>query len=224
MQDTESPDTASPDTASPDTPSPVTVSLVNDYELVAAGLAAMLRPYRDRVRVVSATPDGQPAEAADVVLFDTFGGRRHALAKAAELLRDGDVRHVVLYTWDASADFLSSAQDAGISGVILKSSPADRLVSSIERIVAGERIGLGHVTRTPRTEQHEELSTREREVLALLALGYTNRQIANELYLSVDTVKSHMRRLYSKLGVTNRTQAALRADRYQIHPPLSRVS
>jgi NarL family two-component system response regulator LiaR len=207
-----------------DTTSPITVSLVNDYELVVAGLAAMLRPYRNRVRVVESTAEGQPAEAADVALFDTFGGRRHALGKATDLLREGRVRHVVLYTWDASADFLSSAQDAGISGVILKSSPAERLVQSIERIVAGERLGLGHVIRSPRTEQNEELSTREREVLALLALGYTNRQIATELYLSVDTVKSHMRRLYSKLGVTNRTQAALRADRYQLRPPLSRVS
>lgn len=207
-----------------ETTSPITVSLVNDYELVVAGLATMLQPYADRVRVVDSTSDGSPAETADVALFDTFGGRRHALTKATELLREGRVRHVVLYTWDASADFLSSAQDAGVSGVILKSSPADRLVQSIERIVAGERLGLGHVTRSPRTEQNEELSTREREVLALLALGYTNRQIATELYLSVDTVKSHMRRLYSKLGVTNRTQAALRADRYQLRPPLSRVS
>ncbi|MGE0139227.1 MAG: response regulator transcription factor [Ilumatobacteraceae bacterium] len=48
--------------------------------------------------------------------------------------------------------------------------------------------------------------------------------MANELYLSVDTVKSHMRRLYSKLGVTNRTQAALRADQYQLRPTLTRVS
>lgn len=204
--------------------SPITVSLVNDYELVVAGLAAMLHPYEDRVRVVESSADGHPVDRADVALFDTFGGQRQALAKAAELLREGRVGHVVLYTWDASADFLSNAQDAGISGVILKSSTAERLVQSIERIVSGERIGLGHVTRTPRVAPHEELSTREREVLALLARGYTNRQIATELYLSVDTVKSHMRRLYSKLGVTNRTQAALRADEYQLRPPLSRVS
>lgn len=140
------------------------------------------------------------------------------------MLQEGHVKHVVLYTWDATADFLTSAENVGISGVILKSMTAERLVQSLERIAAGEHLGLDHITRSPRSEQNDELSTREREVLALLALGYTNRQIATELYLSVDTVKSHMRRLYTKLGVTNRTQAALRADRYQLRPPLSRVS
>ncbi len=203
---------------------PIRICLVNDYDVIIAGLRAMLEPYRDRVTVVAVAVEDGPTEPADIALFDTFGGRRHALSRASEMLRDGHVRHVVLYTWDASADFLSSAENTGISGVILKSATAERLVQSLERIMAGEHIGLSHVTRSPRSEQNDELSTREREVLALLALGYTNRQIATELYLSVDTVKSHMRRLYSKLGVTNRTQAALRADRYQLRPPLSRGS
>lgn len=203
---------------------PLTVTLVNDYDVIVAGLSGMLEPFRDRVTVVATDLDDGVGTDADIALFDTFGGRRHALSRATELLRDGHVRHVVLYTWDASADFLSNAEKAGISGVVLKSSTAERLVQALERIAAGEHIGLNHVTRSPRSEQNDELSTREREVLALLALGYTNRQIATELYLSVDTVKSHMRRLYTKLGVTNRTQAALRADRYQLRPPLSRVS
>ena len=86
--------------------------------------------------------------------------------------------------------------------MILKSVSGERLVQALERTVSGERMGMSHVTRSPRSEQTNELSNREKEVLALLALGSTNRQIANELYLSVDTVKSHMRRLYSKLGVS----------------------
>jgi DNA-binding NarL/FixJ family response regulator len=140
------------------------------------------------------------------------------------MVRDGYVDHVVLYTWDATADFLAQAEQAGVSGVILKSVGGERLVQALERTVSGERMGMSHITRSPRSEQTNELSNREKEVLALLALGSTNRQIANELYLSVDTVKSHMRRLYSKLGVSNRTQAALRADQYQLRPALSRVS
>ena len=207
-----------------DRTAPISVSLVNDYDVIVAGLAAMLEQFGDRVRVVETTVEGEPTQPADIALFDTFGGRRHALARASSMLREGKVQHVVLYTWDASADFLTSAENVGISGVVLKSSTADRLVQSLERIMHGEHLGLNHVTRSPRSEQNDDLSTREREVLALLALGYTNRQIATELYLSVDTVKSHMRRLYTKLGVSNRTQAALRADRYQLRPPLSRVS
>ena len=203
---------------------PLTISLVNDYEIIVAGLAAMLHPYPDRVQVVELKVDGEPRHQADVALFDTFGGRRHALSRAAAMVREGYVDHVVLYTWDATADFLAQAEQVGVAGVILKSVGGERLVQAIERAVSGERIGMNHVTRSPRSEQSDELSNREKEVLALLALGSTNRQIANELYLSVDTVKSHMRRLYSKLGVTNRTQAALRADQYQLLPTLSRVS
>jgi DNA-binding NarL/FixJ family response regulator len=203
---------------------PLTVSLVNDYEIIVSGLAAMLEPFADRVRVVELNVESEPSRQADVALFDTFAGRRHALTRASSMVRDGYVEHVVLYTWDATADFLSQAEQAGVSGVILKSVGGERLVQALERTVSGERMGMSHITRSPRSEQTNELSNREKEVLALLALGSTNRQIANELYLSVDTVKSHMRRLYSKLGVSNRTQAALRADQYQLRPALSRVS
>src|SRR5215204_1079088 len=201
---------------------PLTVSLVNDYEIIVSGLATMLAPFSDRVRVVELNVQDEPSRQADVALFDTFAGRRHALSRAATMVRDRYVDHVVLYTWDATADFLAQAEQAGVSGVILKSVGGERLVQALERILSGERMGMSHITRSPRSEQTNELSNREREVLALLALGSTNRQIANELYLSVDTVKSHMRRLYSKLGVSNRTQAALRADQYQLRPTLSR--
>ena len=203
---------------------PLTVSLVNDYEIIVSGLATMLDPYADRVRVVELSVESEPTRQADVALFDTFAGRRHALGRASAMVSEGYVDHVVLYTWDATADFLAQAEQAGVSGVILKSVGGERLVQALERTVSGERMGMTHTTRSPRSEQTNELSNREREVLALLALGSTNRQIANELYLSVDTVKSHMRRLYSKLGVSNRTQAALRADQYQLRPALSRVS
>jgi two-component system, NarL family, response regulator LiaR len=202
---------------------PIRVSLVNDYEIIVSGLAAMLAAYPERVCVVELDVNREPTRRADVALFDTFAGRRHSLERAAAMVDDGVVDHVVLYTWDATADFLDRAHQVGVSGVILKSVGSERLVQALERTVAGERIGLNHVTRSPRTEQTAELSNREREVLALLALGSTNRQIANELYLSIDTVKSHMRRLYSKLGVNNRTQAALRADQFQLRPALTRV-
>jgi DNA-binding NarL/FixJ family response regulator len=204
---------------------PITVSLVNDYEVIISGLASMLAPFTDRVRVVELNIECEPRRQADVALFDTFAGRRHALSRASTMVRDGFVDHVVLYTWDATADFLNQADDAGVSGVILKSVGGERLVQAIERTVSGERMGMSHVTRSPRSEQTDELSNREREVLALLALGYTNRQIANELYLSVDTVKSHMRRLYAKLRVNNRTQAALRAEQFHLRPAaLTRAS
>ena len=88
---------------------PITVSLVNDYEIIVAGLAAMLAPYSDRVRVVELEVNGEPRRQADIALFDTFAGRRHALSRATSMVRVGYVSHVVLYTWDATADFLGQA-------------------------------------------------------------------------------------------------------------------
>jgi len=197
---------------------PITVVLVNDYEVIVRGLAAMLEPFSDRVRVIELQAGGEPESVADVALFDTFAGRRHAIERACEMVRAGHVKHVVLYTWDAPAEFLTLADSAGVSGVVLKSTTADALVDVIERVVNGERIGLGYLHRGRQPSDDKELSTRESEVLALIALGLTNPEIGSELFLSVDTVKTYVRRLYSKLGVKNRAQAALRAADHHVLP------
>jgi DNA-binding NarL/FixJ family response regulator len=203
---------------------PITVSLVNDYEVIVEGLRAMLAPFSDRVRVVDLQAGGTPDGHADVMLFDTFSGRRHALQRAAESLDKGLVDHVVFYTWDATAEFLKDAARAGASGVVLKTQSADELVLLLEKIVSGERIGLDVATPGRRQPPGDELSSREREVLALIALGLSNREIAAELYLSVDTVKTYVRRVFSKLGVNRRAQAAARAIDYDLQPPRTRLS
>lgn len=203
---------------------PITVSLVNDYEIIVRGLAAMLEPFGDRIEVVDLEVGGVTDVRADVALFDTFGGRRHALARSAAMVQAHTVDHVVLYTWDASADFLSEAERIGVAGVLLKSETAAALVSSLERIVAGERLGLEHVTRGPRSAAADDLTARESEVLALVAIGLTNRQIAEELYLSPETVKTYVKRIFTKLGVTNRVQAAAAAGSYALQPPQSRLN
>ena len=180
----------------------------------------MLEPYADRIRVVELEAGGEPSEDADVALYDTFAGRRHSLERAEKMVVGQIVRHVVLYTWDAPAEFLEDASRIGVSGVVLKSRGAADLVDAIERVTSGERVGLDVVSRGREQRSPPDLSMREREVLALVALGMSNREVADELYLSVDTVKTYVRRLYSKLGVRNRTQAALRAAGYDVQPPV----
>jgi two-component system, NarL family, response regulator LiaR len=212
------------DDSSRTTHTPVTVTLVNDYEVVVQGLRAMLEPYSQRVQVVALEVGSEPSRVADVGLFDTFGGRRHVLARAEKMVADGFVDHVVFYTWDAAAPFLDEAERIGVSGVILKSATGDELVDAIERVTSGERVGLDHVTRSRRRASDDELSAREREVLALVALGLTNRAIADELYLSVDTIKTYVRRVYTKLGVVNRAQAASRAAQFDLQPPPGRIN
>jgi DNA-binding NarL/FixJ family response regulator len=202
---------------------PLRLALVNDYEIIVRGLHAMLSPYHERVLIVEHEVGHIPTKTVDVALFDTFAGRRDALGRAAAMVDRGNARHVVLYTWDASADFLEAARATGVSAVVLKSATGADLVSALERVAAGEQLGLEHVTRSPSGEQAEALSVREREVLAMLALGSTNAQIAGELYLSVDTVKTYVRRVFQKLGVHNRTQAAMMAQRYDLGPPPARL-
>jgi DNA-binding NarL/FixJ family response regulator len=198
---------------------PIRVSLVNDFEIVVRGLDTMLRPFKDRIVIVEREVGGTPDEHADIALFDTFAGRREALDRAGLMLRQGLVDHVVLYTWDAGAPFLEAAYEIGVSAVISKSVASCDLVDAMTRVVAGERLGLEHVVRRGRLGMSSmQLSEREREVLALLAQGLSNREIAHELYLSLDTIKTHVRRVFSKIGVTNRTQAALHAVEHALVP------
>lgn len=190
---------------------PIRTCLVNDYEVIVRGLRDMLAPYSDRVEIVETEVDSLPDGSADVVLFDTFAARRSSLERVERLALDRRFTRIVLYSWDVPKAFRSEIDAADLDGVIPKSVRGSELVASLERIHDGERVGLDlHCSE----EMETALTEREREVLALVARGRTNREIARELYLSVDTVKTHLQRLYRKLDVTNRTQAALAADRH----------
>jgi DNA-binding NarL/FixJ family response regulator len=196
----------------------ISVAVINDYDLVVRGVESMLAPFDDRVRVIGHELPSPPERSADVALFDTFAGRRRTLARAAEMVRVGAAEHVVLYTWDAAPEFVRAARDVGASGVLLKTRSGELLVDSLERIASGEKIGLGPGNGLEPGPRVVELSDRESEVLALIALGLTNAEIADELYLSIETVKTYVKRLYAKLGVHNRAQAALAASTHQLTP------
>lgn len=188
---------------------PLTLAVCNDYEVVVRGVAAMLTPFADRVRVVELDAGGLPVQPVDVALFDTFAGQDNTLRRVAAMVADGTARHVVLYTWNADKAWRSHAFATGVSGVILKSCSAEAIVDAIERIVAGEPVGLAPTDRA--LSPLNGLSEREAEVLTLLAQGNTNAVIARELYLSPETVKTYVKRIYAKLGVKNRAEAAVRS-------------
>ncbi|HSP28593.1 MAG TPA: response regulator transcription factor [Ilumatobacteraceae bacterium] len=194
---------------------PVSVVIVNDFELVVRGLAAMLAPFPERVRVVDLEVGGLPTGPADIALFDTFAGRRSALSRVDAMAGDPSLGKVVLYTWDLPDGFASDIGERAVDAVILKSTTGEQLVEALERVHRGERNVPGKRQRCPGVPT---LSEREREVLALLGQGLSNRAIADELYLSVDTVKTHARKVFAKLGVGNRTQAALIANERGLTP------
>ncbi len=195
------------------------MALVNDYQIIVEGLRQMLRPFADRVVVVEAVAGSTPDGRSDIALFDTFAGRRHALERVKEMLADGDIGKVVLYSWDVPTAFLDDIAALRIDGVIMKSETGERLVEALERVHRNEPVGLD-----PAGDKLSStaLTEREREVLALIARGSSNSEIARELYLSVDTVKTHVRNLFRKLDVPNRTRAALAADQFGLAAPPER--
>jgi len=200
---------------------PIRVTLVNDYEIIVQGLRRMLEPFSDRIEIVETQVGGVPDLPTDIALFDTFAGRRYALQRVRLMARDGSIGKVVLYTWDAPPAFRDDILRHEIDGVILKAVTGEALVESLERIHAGESLGLDGFSESPVSAA---LSEREQEVLALIALGMSNRQIAHELYLSVDTIKTHVRSVFGKLGVANRTQAALAAGDVGVGRPPTRAT
>ncbi len=200
---------------------PIRVTLVNDYEIIVQGLRRMLEPFSDRIEIVETQVGGVPDLPTDIALFDTFAGRRYALQRVRLMARDRSIGKVVLYTWDAPPAFRDDILRHEIDGVILKAVTGEALVESLERIHAGESLGLDGFSESPVSAA---LSEREQEVLALIALGMSNRQIAHELYLSVDTIKTHVRSVFGKLGVANRTQAALAAGDVGVGRPPTRAT
>ena len=196
------------------------VAVVNDVELVTKGLQAMLAPFADRISVVDAVYGSIPAGSADIVLFDTFASDEASLARVAAMVADRSLTKIVLYTWEVDGDFASAARSRDVDAVVCKTTPAHDLVLVLERIHRGESIVMacdlgsrhGKDVRTSRNATDERLGTlsdREREVLSILAAGASNKEIADELFVSAETIKSHVRSILSKLGAKNRTEAAL---------------
>ena len=152
---------------------PIRVTLVNDYEIIVQGLRRMLEPFSDRIEIVETQVGGVPDLPTDIALFDTFAGRRYALQRVRLMARDRSIGKVVLYTWDAPPAFRDDILRHEIDGVILKAVTGEALVESLERIHAGESLGLDGLSESPVSAA---LSEREQEVLALIALGMSNRQ------------------------------------------------
>ena len=194
---------------------PVTVAVVNDYELVVAGVATMLRPYRDRLVVLDRALERTPDRPVDVSLFDTYGAADGQIDRIKVLADDPMSGTVVVFSFSTAPELVTASIGAGAGGFVSKTVNARQLADAIVTVAVGHRVVL-----TPAPHRHRDgdlgwpgrgrdLSARDSELLVLLRQGYTNREIAERLYLSENTVKTHLRRLFTKLGVSNRTQAAM---------------
>ncbi|AXH35606.1 DNA-binding response regulator [Humibacter sp. BT305] len=198
----------------------IRVVIADDHPVVRAGLRALLAAAGD-VDVVgeASTPDEAVALAAeaapDLVLIDLQFGQERTGADATRQVRsvEGAPAVLVLTNYDSDGDILA-AVEAGASGYLLKDAPPDQLLAAVRAAAAGESALAPAVAgrllarmRAPRVS----LSAREIEVLALVAEGASNGEIAARLHITDATVKSHLVHVFDKLGVGSRTAAVSRA-------------
>jgi two-component system, NarL family, response regulator LiaR len=189
---------------------PVRVAIVNDFEVIVRGLLKMLEPFRDGFEVVELDAERNPRRAVDVALFDAFGSGQLALERIRALSRSDRVGAVVVYTWQSTPGARELMLGAGADAVLAKTLPATALVAALEAIARGEQVvddGFSGSNGRAAVREAALLTDREAEVLALLATGLSNREIAATLYLSENTVRTHLKSVFRKLGVTNRSRA-----------------
>ncbi len=192
------------------------VALVNDYEIVLRGLETMLRPYRDRIEVIELDVERNPDEIVDVALFDTYGHPRLGLDRVAELARDPHVHAVAVYTWSFAPEQFDAARAAGARGVLAKSMSADALVDALQQIGRQEEFvsaRFGRSVHQPWPGYDLGLTLREGEVALFLAQGMRNRDIASALWVSENTVKTHLKSIFQKTSVSSRAEAIVRISR-----------
>jgi DNA-binding NarL/FixJ family response regulator len=192
------------------------VAVVNDYEIVVEGLAAMLNRFDDVVLVDRVTLGEELShQLIDIVLFDTFGRDGVFGEELATLVATPSVRHVAVFTLSWTDGLTRVALERGVSGVLSKSLDRNALVAGLRQIADGEVVVLPPQRASSRRAGADrdwpgrmfKLSERESEVIVLVAEGLRNQEIARALDLSEDTVKTHLKRAYRKLGVANRAQA-----------------
>lgn len=199
----------------------VTVLIVDDHPVVRAGLRGMLAD-EDGIEVVGEAGNADDAVARalelspSVVLMDLRmpGGGVEATALLAE--RQPRSRVLVLTTY-GSDDQILGAVEAGATGYLLKHAERDDLLRAIRAASVGETVldpsVAARLTRRVRAPKQDGLSAREAEVLRLVARGLTNSAIGAELFISESTVKTHLLRIFGKLGVDDRTAAVMTAVR-----------
>ncbi len=210
---------------------PVRLVLVDDHEMVIEGLKAMLAAFKDRVQVVGQAVGAERAVsviedlAPDVVLCDVRMQGSSGLDLCQQLRERDPARKVVMLSVYDDEQYLFQALRVGACGYLLKSIGSDELVRQLELAHHGETVidrkmaarAVDTAARLQRDEfwpgARQGLTQRESEILSYMVNGLSNRGIANKLVIGEETVKSHLRSIYRKLGVSDRTGAVATALR-----------
>ena len=208
---------------------PLRLVLVDDQAMVRAGLALILGAEPD-ISVVAECADGTgvlPAVRAhqpDLVLMDVRMPHVDGIEGSRRVLAASPQTKVVILTTFGEDEYLEGALRAGVSGFLLKVSPPEQLIEAVRAVAAGgglldpsvtlrviESFAAAPPGRVQRSALLDTLTAREKDVLALLARGLSNAEIAADLYLGEATVKTHVSSLLMKLGLRDRVQAVVAA-------------
>ena len=209
--------------------------IADDHALVRSGMRSMLAGEAG-LEVVGEAADGAEALELcrrlrpDLVLMDVRMPGMDGFAATRAIKEELPRTSVVMVTMQEDPDYLFEAVIAGAAGYVLKGATPEQLTEAVRQVLSGEflldqrltidllrsmaerqKSGWHPGAGTPREPLADPLTSREAEILGLLAQGQTNPQIARELVVSPGTVKNHVRHIIAKLGVSDRTQAAVRA-------------
>jgi DNA-binding NarL/FixJ family response regulator len=215
----------------------VRVMLVDDDHLLRSGLRSILSSD-DSIEVVDEAENGRqavqraPHHRPDIVLMDVRMSELDGIAATGELLKATPATKVIILTTFEIDEYILGALRAGASGFLLKRSSPEQLIEAIHTVADGEALLSPSVTRrliervaahpilsSPPDPRLAELTTREREVLELVAQGLSNAEIAEALTLERTTIKSHVQRILTKLGARNRVEIVIVAYEWGLIVP-----
>jgi DNA-binding NarL/FixJ family response regulator len=214
----------------------IRVLVVDDQEIVRAGLRTILESSGD-IEVVAEAGEGRSAieiasrTSPDVVLMDIRMPELDGIAATRELTLAEPNTNVLILTTYGLDDNIDDALRAGAAGFVTKSTAPDQLIAAVRQVARGESVLGADVTRQlihrlvsqptrpDRPAAFETLTPREIEVLTLVADGLSNTEIASELLVSEATVKTHISRMLTKLGLRDRVQAVVFAHDFGIRTP-----
>jgi len=208
---------------------PLTVAIVNDYEIVIAGVAALLAPFPERVRVVELDSQLPVISDVDIILYDTFG-QVQGDGVDLETLVNGGRAKVVVFSWNVDGQLVERTLARGAAGYLSKELAAKEMIDAIEAVARGESVrpvSIEPSRSSSRSERiagvwpgHEHgLSARE----ALITQGLSNDEIAKMTYLSINSVKTYIRGAYRKIGISRRSQAVIWGMQHGFEPDTTRV-
>ena len=200
----------------------IRILIADDHAIVRMGLATLLGA-QDGFEVVGEASNGEQAVSRalklrpDVVVMDLVMPKKDGVAAATELREKLPAAKCLILTSFGSAEEMHAALKSGATGILLKSTANSKLVSAIKKVAAGKTVIADDVEQLLSEEESiPELSPRQHEILESITRGLSNAQIAIQLDISAESVKTHMAKLFAKLGAASRAEAVAIALRKRL--------